>query len=394
MYRELKACRACGATTLFTPVMDLGVQPLANDFRLPGEASKGYAPLKVLYCGGCSLAQLSVVVDPEILYSGYPYVTSRSQTMLGHFAMLWQAINNECKPEKILEIGSNDGFFLDYCQQNGAKDVMGIDPAENLSELANSRGIYTVSGVFNDSNADKANRHFSGPDVVIARHVFCHIDDWKKFMLNMDVVCRKNTLVVIEVPYVMDTLERVEFDQIYHEHLSYLSINAMNSLLEGTTFTLHKVTRFPIHGGSVVIMLRRRDWGDGVMDTSVSEFLYKEEHEIGDKWADFGQKANYRINKLRDQVNESKQWGVCGYGASAKSTVWIQACGFKRDQIQCIVDETKQKQNRLSPGTDIPVRNEDVLKLFRYSVLFAWNFKEEIIKKAKASGWEGAFIIP
>lgn len=390
MYREIKLCRACGAANLFAEVMDLGTQPLANDFRLPGEACNGYAPLKVLYCQGCSLAQLSVVVDPQILYSGYPYVTSRSNTMLGHFALLWQAINIECRPDRILEIGSNDGFFLDYCLQNGAKDVIGIDPAENLAEIANARGLFTIPGIFNDSNADKANRHFNGPDVVVARHVFCHIDDWKKFVVNLDVVCRKNTLVVIEVPYVMDTLERVEFDQIYHEHLSYLSINAMNALLDGTPFQLHRITRFPIHGGSVVIMLRRRDAGV-TADASVPKFMAEEQNEIGHKWAHFKDKSFFRINKLRDIVNEKCAQGlVCGYGASAKSTVWINACGFKRKHINFICDETKQKQGRLSPGTDIPVMSEKALHTAEYAVLFAWNFSEEI--RRKNADWKGEFL--
>lgn len=391
MYKELKACRACGASDLMSPVFDLGVQPLANDFCKPGHARNGFAPLKVLYCGGCGLAQLSVVVDPAVLYANYPYITSRSKTMLGHFSLLWQAINIECTPNKVLEIGSNDGFFLDYCGQNGAKEVLGIDPAENLVEEAVKAGVNSVTGTFNDHTAEVANRIMNGPDVVVARHVFCHIDDWHAFMVNLDVVCRKHTVVAIEVPYAMDTLKNVEFDQIYHEHLSYLSISAMSELLRDTPFMIHRVKRFPIHGGSVVIFLRRRD-AQMPADASVGNFLGQEDEVIGNAWAEFSEKAWYRINKLRDDVNAVKASGVCGYGASAKSTVWINACGFKREQIQCICDETPQKQNCLSPGTDIPIQKEDVLPLFNHSVLFAWNYITEIIQKNKE--WKGAFIIP
>lgn len=396
MYFQKTSCRACGyaykgpqgikalQSENLIEVFDLGIQPLANDFKNECDEHSGYAPLKVMFCPMCTLAQLSTVVKPEILYSDYPYVTSKSKTMRDHFGSLWSEILKENQVESILEIGSNDGDFLQFAKEHGAKKVIGIDPAQNLADLAVERGITTICNVFNRHSAYSAALSVSQPDVIVARHVFCHADDWQEFIRGIDVLSGPETLTVIEVPYVMDLLKNVKFDTIYHEHLSYLSITAINHLLATTSFHLHKIVPFPVHGGAIALMIRRNNCGIEI-DNSVSSF--KENITVA-TWKEFAINAKAKISQLSAFVNDAVSQGkrVCGLGASAKSTVWINACGFKKQHINFICDCTPNKQYRFSPGSNIPVVDEGALlrDLPDICINFAWNFMDECLAKNQA----------
>lgn len=414
MYTNHTYCRACEYAKSFGPpgiksspsderlieVFDLGLQPLANDFCEAEDERAGFAPLKVLYCPRCSLAQLSATVNPSILYSRYSYVTSPSATMLDHFNQLWRCIRErQPNAENVLEIGSNDGRFLEYLKNNGAEHVLGIDPAQNLASIANEKGLQTICGIFDQHTASIATSAMPSVDVVIARHVFCHMDDWHRFMKNLDTICQKNTLIAIEVPYVMDLLRRVQFDTIYHEHLSYLNIRAMQALVENSAFKLDHIQHFPIHGGAIVVYLRRRDH-EGETDDSVEWYLSQEKENLNEQtWQEFSKEANYNIISLQNKVNELLEMGnsICGFGASAKSTVWINACKFDQRHIRFITDTTPQKQWKYSPGTGIRIVDEGALlrELPNYAILFSWNFRTEILSNNELylrNG--GAFIVP
>lgn len=392
MFRLLNICRACGNSGLKEVFHFDQPMPLANSFRLPGEEQEGYVPLTILFCPQCSLSQLREVVNPSVLYSGYPYTTSRSETMQAHFKNLWSAIKEECEPAHVLEIGSNDGHFLQFCKANGAESVVGIDPAENLKPDPDESGIISICGLFDSETAAIARGAMPSVDVIVARHVFAHVDDWHGFIKCLDVLANKDTLIVIEVPYVLDLLENIQLDTIYHEHLSYVSLKAVRALLESTPFHIHGARRFPVHGGALVLMLRRNDCAKYPLPLPRENIA--ESH-----WEDFRNYANTSIRALRFKVHElvGRKTTVCGYGASAKSTVWISACGFTRNDIQFICDCTPHKQGRLSPGTDIPIVPESELmeKMPDHAVLWSWNYREEIIKKHKKYLLAGGkFIVP
>lgn len=378
------------------PVFDLGIQPLANDFCLEGEERQGYAPLKVMLCNDCGHAQLSVVVKPSILYSKYRYVTSPSLTMRHHFASLVSDMLKEGPAGSVVEIGSNDGLFLQYLSGHGFGNLVGIDPAINLAEIANSRQVHTVRDFFNADSARLAKDMVGKVDFIIARHVFCHIDDWQAFIRNVEILCDRDTVVCIEAPYGWDTLNRCEFDQVYHEHLSFLSVHAMSVLLKGTTLHIHNVLKYPVHGGAILIMLRQ----NGSKEPPKTDAdVWKNDRFTLLNWVDFADEARVRIDDLRTFVNarvEEKKI-VVGYGASAKSTVWINACGFTRKHIRYICDETPQKLSTFSPGSDIPIVQPEVLARERpdFAILWAWNFAEEIIAKEKAFRQAGGeWVIP
>jgi novobiocin biosynthesis protein NovU/D-mycarose 3-C-methyltransferase len=381
----------------------MGIFALANDFRRPDDEHAGYAPLKILLCPRCTLAQLSVVVRPEILYGSYPYTTSRSQTMADHFKQLCADMKEENGVGSVIEIGSNDGHFLEFLENNGfVNGVVGVDPAPNLCDSAFGRMVNVICGTWSEAMAANAKaflRDSANARTIIARHCFCHVDDWKGFIAALDIVSDEHTLVCIEVPYVLDTLSRVEFDQIYSEHLSYLTIKALDWLLGDTNWHIHKVKRYPIHGGSIVVMLRHDD-STIPPDKSFDEFVALEtEATTGlQAWHDFKNKSNDLIHHLRSMVISLRAEGnrVAGFGASAKGTVWINACGLD-NMLEFVTDTTEQKIGRMVPGTSIPVVAEEELmkRMPDYVILFAWNYREEILDKMRPyleAG--GKFIIP
>jgi novobiocin biosynthesis protein NovU/D-mycarose 3-C-methyltransferase len=375
------------------------VQPLANDFRKPAEERSGYAPLKVLLCKDCSLAQLSVVVNPSILYDYYSYVTSPTETMRRHFAAITKDIVEENRHGNVLEIGSNDGSLLEFLYTNGFNKCIGIDPAENLATAASKRSVRTITSLFDSDSARSAKELLGHVDTVIARHVFAHIDNWHSFIALIDSIAHQNTLVCIECPYCPDMLEKHEWDTIYHEHLSYMTVKAMNTMLSDTAFHLHRVIKYPIHGGSVMLMLRRNDHSS-IRDISVDELLQTETVNQ-QEWKLFAAESEFQILQLRQYVEKLIQEGktVVGFGASAKSTVAINACVFTRKELRFVTDTTELKQGRLCPGTDIPVVSEDELLIQQpdYAVCFCWNFRESVLKSQeeyRKRGGKFIFFVP
>jgi 2-polyprenyl-3-methyl-5-hydroxy-6-metoxy-1,4-benzoquinol methylase len=392
MYKRVSKCRACDNSEL-QEVFNLGVQPLANDFCFEQQESAGHVPLKVMFCENCTNSQLSVVVDPNIIYRNYPYVTSKSETMQAHFKNLWSEIVKDGAPETVVEIGSNDGLFLKFCKSQGVARRIGVDPAANLIPEPED-GFLPVCSLFNQVAAQDIADNEEKIDVVVARHVFCHINDWHAFIDNIELISNTDTRIFIEVPYVKDMINGFEFDTIYHEHLDYVSVRAMEALLSKTNLHIHRITQFAIHGGAIVFMLRHNSHTD--IDESVQRFKDLEYVTL-DSWKHFKIGSNRKIFQLKDMIDRARGSVCCGFGASAKSTVWINACGFTKEQVQFICDCTPEKQGKFSPGNDIPIVPESDLlgRMPQFAIMFAWNFKAEILKKNhEYISKGGRFLIP
>lgn len=389
-------CRACSHEPL-VPVFNLGVMPLANDFCTKGQSRQGHAPLEVLFCPVCSLAQLSVVVDQRVLYANYPYITSDSETMKAHFGALMRDLMDEQDPGPLVEIGSNNGALLEFLAGCGFTNAVGIEPAENLAAESTKRGFVTINDFLSPESAQRAKEACGKVSFVLARHCFAHVSDWREFVDSLEVLADKDTLICIEVPWLCDQITNVSFDQVYHEHLSYVTVRAMDALLTPSSLTIHRVIKYPIHGGSILIMLRKSNSGR-VAHPSVAAFLAQEDI-TADTWREFAAEAHAQIHKLQLLVRGLRTEGktVCGYGASAKSTVWLNACGFTKKDISFVTDTTPAKQYCVCPGTDIPVTDPGALmrELPDYAIIFAWNFAPEILAKEtlyRSKG--GRFIVP
>lgn len=387
IFKEHKRCRACGSDLLI-PVFDLGVQPLANAFRKVEELRAPEAPLIVLYCENCTLAQLSVVVDPLILYRHYQYTTPTSITQRDHIEDLSKTLTDICHPESAIEIGSNSGDFLAMIRDKGCHNVWGVEPSSLQAEKARDRhDLQSVVGLFEDLHGQ-----FDKTDLVIARHVFCHVDNWKKLMVGLEHVSHKDTLIAIEVPSVRSLLSGCLWDTIYHEHTSYLTLHAMKALLEETSLRIDRVLYRSIHGGSVVFLLRHKDHGNpssfcvGCHETWVSL----------PEWSEFSSKAIQHRERLIDTFSELKKQdaNIIGYGAPAKASVMVNYCRWNTSDILFITDTTPEKVGRLLPGTQIRIEEDRMLTEFDsdFAILFAWPYEKEI--RAAKKEYTGTLINP
>lgn len=401
-----KSCRACGSSRL-TPVLDLGTTALANDFLEPQEVP-GYSrffPLRLLLCPDCSLAQLADVVDARALYSRYAYVTSTSRTMEGHLARLCDDLlaAGEFAPDappKVLEFGSNTGNLLKQFQARGCA-VLGVEPAANISGLAARDGVPTRNDFFCERSAREIAAAWGAADLIIGRHVFAHIDDWRGMVRAFEALGSPRAVVALEVPYLVDFFESVQFDTVYHEHLSYVPARALQALLAGTPLELNRMLHYPVHGGSAVFLLRRRA-PVRPPHPSVTEGLRREE-ELGladpGRWGAFADRVNQVRSALPEMIRGFRRQGkrVIAYGASAKGNTLLNCCGLTAGDIDYIIDNTPFKQNRLAPGSWIPVRPPDRLLADQpdFALLLAWTYADEII--ARETDYQrrgGRFIVP
>ena len=393
MFKIKTQCRCCHGYSLAS-VFSLGAQPLANNFVGSNQQTLGSFPLTVMFCLDCTMSQLSVVVDPEVLYSNYCYVTSTSTTMKNHFELLWELLNQKCPMRRIVEFGSNDGKLLDFFLQKGAEKVCGIDPALNLvPKEEQNKG--SVCGMFNQDTARVAKYFLHDVDLVIARHVFGHIDDLDEVMKGLDILCGPETVVAIEVPYVEDMLSRAEFDTIYHEHLSYFSLMSIKRLADRTGFVCFDVKFLDIHGGAMLVLLKKAS--DNPSGWILNPAWCKDNISEEMDWRNFRSTCEDIILKMRDTVDKlnGMKKSIYGLGASAKSTVWLNACGLSNRDIRAIGDCTPQKIGLYSPGTGIPIIDEKLLLLQKPDaiIIFAWNFADEIIKRYANYIAEGGLMI-
>lgn len=404
MITERKSCRACLSPDLAL-VLDLGKTPLANDFLRPEEI-KDYTtclPLRFVVCRKCSLAQLGDSVSPEVLYSHYAYVTSTSRTMDEHLTGQKQhllGLLGDRKKPRVLEIASNTGLYLKKFQESGC-EVLGFEPAANIAKIAQADGVPTKIEFFDSGTAAKLQKEWGKADLIIGRHVFAHIEDLKGLLTALDSVSHDGTLIAFEVPYMLELFKRVEFDTIYHEHLSYVSIRAIEALTAGSPFFLKRIDYYPIHGGSILFQLQRRG-GKEAAHESVARYLQAESElrlEDPKNWEPFVAQVRRVQTELPALIRRLKSEGkrIIGYGASAKGNTLLNTCGLTSKDLDYIIDNTPFKQGKVAPGSWIPIRPPEALLQDKpdYALLLAWNFAKEIIgRETRFQQSGGRFILP
>jgi hypothetical protein len=404
MIQERTQCRTCGSKNLKF-ILDLGKTALVNDFLKPEDVA-GYnisLPLRVVLCPDCSLVQLADTVDPKILYSHYAYVTSTSKTMDTHLNKMMTHLLSTGRlgsGSKVLEIASNTGVFLKKFKEQGC-DVLGVEPAENIADVALATAIPTRKEFFSAITAKKLKAEWGAADLILGRHVFAHIDDLKDLVAGLAEISHEETLIAFEVPYVVDFFEHTEYDTIYHEHLSYISVRAIEALVEDSPFMLSRVDHYPIHGGSILFHLRHR-LSKATPHASVAQAIEKEKSmRLADPvtWEAFAQRVDHIRTELPALLRKLKSQGkrIIGYGASAKGNTLLNTCGITMEELDYIIDNTPFKQNKIAPGSWIPVRPPEMLLKDQpdYALLLAWNFAPEIIKReTEFQKRGGRFILP
>jgi SAM-dependent methyltransferase len=395
-------CRSCGHSSLET-VLDLGLSPLANN--LPTASELGTAderfPLETVFCERCALVQITVTVPPEILFRHYRYFSSVSETLVRHARDLVDRVlaSRTLDSESlVLEIASNDGYLLQSYVQKGIP-VLGVDPAENIAEVARGRGVPTLAEFFSDTLARQLASEGKTADVVHANNVLAHVADTNGFVEGIRTILKPKGVAVIEVPYVRDLIEKCEFDTIYHEHLCYFSVSSLRSLFLRHGLALVGAERVSIHGGSLRVWIAHQEHAR--ITPGVEDLLEQERSGGVDRYhfyQDFGQRVQRLRTAVRSRVTRLHADGrrLWGYGAAAKATVLLNYFDIGSDILECVADLSPHKQGCLIPGVRIPIVSPDRLTEDPdYLLLLAWNFADEIMRQQSAYRARGGkFIIP
>ena len=401
---EKKTCRYCD-TGLNESFLDLGLSPLANSLPLASETDKEefICPLRLVKCSACHLIQLSHVVPGEMMFSDYLYVSSTTQTFRDHFSEYAKSLKSKLQKKEnalAVDIGSNDGLLVSCYKQEGLRAV-GVEPAGNLSNLANENGHVTINRFFDRETVNEIIKKYGHANIVSANNVFAHIDDIQSVLCNVNQLLDKAGIFVIEFPYLGTMLEELLFDMIYHEHLSYISVISLNQVLTRFGFKIFAIDYVLSHGGSLRVFIQKSD-GPYTIDKTVQTYLASEKQKGYDNkvvYECFADNVRQIGNEIVKCVSDLKSKGhsISGYGAPAKATTLTNFCKLTREKIDFVVDDNPLKQNRLVPGTKIPIVSSSHLLKHPtdYVIIFAWNFAKEILVKMEPLKDNGVrFIIP
>ncbi|MFH1663409.1 MAG: class I SAM-dependent methyltransferase [archaeon] len=405
MFFKLEECRICGSKEL-KKYLSLGTLPLANNLVEANKTTTDlFFPLEVVLCNKCFLSQLSVVVDPELLFSDYAYRTSISTTFQKHFALMAAYIKEffpHTKDSLVLDIASNDGCMLKEFRKLGFR-VLGVDPAVNLAKIAEEEGIPTLVEFWNEKVAEKVIREQGKAKVVAATNVFAHVHDVHGFLKAVKKVLDSDGIFILEFPYALHLIEKNEFDTIYHEHLSYFLVKPLLELLESEKMAVFDVQEIPIHGGSIRVFAKHSENKKiKIQEKNINSFLELEnKNKLYDlnTYLAFAEKTlEVKIAFLQLMLKLKKEKKkIAGYGAAAKAGTLLNYCGIGSNYIDFIVDDAPTKQNKSFAGNRIPIVQSSVLEKEKpdYLVLFAWTIAKELIEKTKNFQRKGGkYIIP
>jgi hypothetical protein len=382
-------CRIC-RTELPEPFLDFGKTPLANAFlRSPDDFDREQCfPLAVAACPSCGLVQLNYVVPAEQLYRDYIYVSSTSEAVAAHAETLAQNLIEQYRwgPSSLLiEIASNDGTVLKAFSRRGVR-VLGIEPASNVAALAEADGITTVNEFFTRDVARAVAKQHGQATGLMGRHVLAHIDDLHDCFEGVDALLSPGGVFIVEMPYLGDLLEHVEFDTIYHEHLSYFPLAPIRQLAEMHGLRLVDAEQIPLHGGSVVLHLRK---GAAGVPTARLERMFEEEQRKAftsqSTLREFARLAETHKHDFEAFVDELSRSGarLIGYGAAAKANTMLNYCPVAAKALGVILDRSPHKHRWYTPGTHIRVQPPEAWRETGAShlLILAWNFQDEIVRQ-------------
>ncbi|MEO5841584.1 MAG: class I SAM-dependent methyltransferase [Acidimicrobiales bacterium] len=398
-------CRSCGET-LTEQVVDLGMHPPCQRFLTTDEAEamEPFYPLVTWACSNCCLVQIGDQVAPENIFEEYAYFSSYSDSWVDHVRRYAHDMKErfDLGPDSlVVEVASNDGYMLQWFVEMGVP-VLGIEPARNIAEVAQAKGVNTLSEFFDKQLAEKLVADGVRADLLAGKNVLAQIPDLNPFVAGMATLLADNGVITIEFPHLQRLIEGNQFDTIYHEHYSYFSLWSTEQLFARHGLTIFDVDELPTHGGSLRIYARHADNTALAVTDRVGE-LRERERALG--YID--RSAHLRFD---EQVKETKRAllsflidakrrdkSVVGYGAAGKGMTMLNYCGIGPDFVDFVVDRNPYKQGRFCPGSHIPVLPVDALWDARpdYVLILPWNLRDEISEQLSGiREWDGQFVVP
>ena len=386
-------CRGCGGRSLET-VFEFGPMPLAGAF-LSGTAAiatEERFPLTVHVCRDCALVQILDPIDPDVLFRDYAFSSSTVGPLVQHFDSYAQWLVDRYAPKRVVEFGCNDGILLAPLKARGVTAV-GVDISENITAMARDKGLDVVTGYFNEPTATSIASRVGPADIVTGSNAFAHNDRPDTILQAAAATLGDGGRLCLEVMYAGDLLEQLQWDTLYHEHLTFYSLSSIQILLKRFGFEVEHAERIPMHGGSLRLAARR---GKVQAQSSVEELLAYERSSGIDRaqtWVDFGTRIVRKIEVVKRVFAElGRNKRIWGYGAAGKATMWVNACGM--DYLQGMVDASPLRAGKLMPGTHTPIlfpaefqkANPD------YVFITAWNYAGVIT--AKENWYQGVWAVP
>ncbi len=389
-----ESCRICGAS-LPEPFLDLGTQPLANAYSPVGvELPK--APLAVTRCPDCTMLQLTHTVDPTVMFVDYAYQSSVSTTWVRHCSEHIDSLltSGALQPDAtVVEVASNDGYLLRHLRSRGIRSF-GVEPAVNLAEQANRQGLATINAFMGADSAPTILEQTGAADLIIANNVLAHVPDPVDFLSGIAQILAPQGRISIESPHALRLVEGMQFDTVYHEHVFYLTIDAVSATARRAGLELIALEPVPTHGGSLRMTFAHQ--GAAAVEPSVAR-CEGEERSSGllspEGLSAFANKVQSLKEEVLSLLTQSLAQGAswAAFGAAAKGVVFVNYLELDRRQISFVVDNNPSKQGRVMPGTDIPIVSLDHLaqaSTVTDMFVFAWNIADELSREIeKVCAW-------
>lgn len=395
-------CRFCHCA-LHDVVIDLGSSPLSNAYIPPERrmAMEPYYPLKVWFCPRCGLVQLEAFTSPDAIFSDYDYFSSYSDTWLAHAERYVEHMINDYgidRDSRVVEIASNDGYLLQYFLQRGIP-ALGVEPAVNVAQVARERGVPTETAFFGADTARALKSRGYAADLMLGNNVLAHVPDINDFVEGFHILLKPDGFMTVEFPHLLNLICQTQFDTIYHEHFSYLSLGTVQTIFAAHGLEVFHVEELPTHGGSLRVFACQADHPRAVSG-AVADVLARERAAgllDGSGYHAFAGAALAIKLDLLDFLIAARRAGrkVCGYGAAAKGNTLLNYAGVRHDLIEAVADRSPHKQGKLLPGSRIPVvAPADMLSLQPdYVLILPWNLKEEIMAQLDGiRAWGGRFV--
>ena len=398
-YNTITKCRISNSTKL-TKILDLGVQPLANSLKKKQFEYEDNYPLSISFCEDSSLLQLNETIKKEILFDSYVWVTSTSSTAKKYAKVFYENVNKEIKLDKsndlVIEIASNDGTFLKPFIINGYKKVIGVEPAKNISEVANKNKVKTINNYWSEDCSKSLLKKYGSAKLVIARNVIPHVSELNSVMSGVEKILSDDGIGIFEIHDANVIFNELHYDSIYHEHLCFFTLKSVSFLLKKFNLYPFEIKKSPISGGSFVIYFSKiQKISTKNMELAIIRENKSKVNQM-ESWKQFALKAHEHRIKMKKILKNYSDKKIIGFGSSARSQTFLNYCNFSEKNIDLIIDNNTMKQNLYSPGTNIKIVDFDTGLNSKPDVIFilAWNFKDEIIAECRSTGYKGEFIIP